>query len=183
MGEPASLVVDRSRLADVVVVSLPEASERRAGRTLSLAADVSVHARALTLAVPPECEGFDPGGRALVAWNGSPEAAQALKLAVPLLKGAAAVDILTVVENGQEDEFPATQACEYLGSYGIRPELHERARDGRPVAECILDAAGQLGSAYILMGAYGHSRLREAVLGGVTRTMLTQSNMPLLLGH
>lgn len=181
-GDPASLVVGRSRLADIIVVSLPNGSERRSNRTLGVAADVAVHAKALTLAVPPECEGFDANGRALVAWNGSPESSQALRLALPLLKAAAKVDIVTVVEE-DEDEFPATQACEYLGYHGIRAELHEWPRDGRAISECILDAAGRLGSAYIVMGAYGHSRLREAVLGGVTRTMLVESDRPLLLGH
>jgi nucleotide-binding universal stress UspA family protein len=181
-GEPAALVVDRSRLADIIVVSLPNGSERRPGRALSFAADVAVHARALTLAVPPECEGFEPAGRALVAWNGSPESSQAVRLALPLLKRAAAVDILTVVGD-EEDEFPATQACEYLAHYGVRPELHERPQGGRSVAECILEEAGRLGSDYIVMGAYGHSRIREAVLGGVTRTMLDNADRPLLLAH
>lgn len=181
-GEPASLVAERSRLADVIVVSLPNGSGRQSDRVNSLAADVAVHARSLTLAVPGECEGFDATGRALVAWNGSAESSQALRLALPLLKRAAAVDIITVVEQNDPD-FPATQACEYLGYHGIRPELHEWPRDGRPVTECILDAAGRFGSAYIVMGAYGHSRIREAVLGGVTRAMLDNADRPLLLAH
>lgn len=182
-GEPASLVVDRSRLADIIVVSLPNGAERDSKRTLSFAADVAVHAQTLTLAVPPECEGFDTSGRALVAWNGSTESSQALRLAVPLLKRASAVEILTVVEGEDEDEFPATQACEYLAYHGIRPELCECPRGGNSVAECILGEAGRFGASYIVMGAYGHSRIREAVLGGVTRSMLAESNMPLLLGH
>ncbi|PWG03026.1 universal stress protein [Sphingosinicella humi] len=180
-GVPASVLVERSRLADIVVMSLPDGDGARADRVLPTTADVAVHARTLTLAVPDGGNAFDMSGRALIAWNGSAEASQALRLAVPLLQRASAVDIVTVIED--ELNFPATDACEYLGYHGVRPELHEWQWSGRSVAECIDDAAAVLGSDYVLMGAYGHSRIREAVLGGVTRSMLNQSRRPLLLGH
>ena len=180
-GVPASVLVERSRLADIVVMSLPSGDGARADRMLPTTADVAVHARTLTLAVPDGGSGFDGSGRALVAWNGSAEAAQALRLAMPLLQRASAVDIVTVVED--ELDFPATDACEYLGYYNVRPELHEWRRSDRSIAESIDDAAATLGSDYILMGAYGHSRIRQAVLGGVTRSMLNESSRPLLLGH
>lgn len=181
-GIPASVLVERSRLADILVMSLPNGDGARADRVLPTTADVAVHARTLTLAVPKDGNGFDAGGRALVAWNGSAEASQALRLALPLLQRASAVDIVTVIED-EELDFPATDACEYLGHYGVRPELHEWRRSGRSIADCIDDAAAVLGSDYIVMGAYGHSRIREAVLGGVTRSMLNRSRRPLLLGH
>lgn len=179
-GVPASVLVERSSLADIVVMSLCDGYG--ADRVLPTTADVAVHARTLTLAVPKDCEGFNAGGRALVAWNGSPESSRALRLAVPLLQRASAVDIVTVTED-DEPELPATEACTYLGHYGVRPEIHEWQLSGRSIAECIDEAAATLGSDYIVMGAYGHSRIREAVLGGVTKSMLGNSSRPLLLGH
>lgn len=181
-GNAASLLVERSRLADIVVVSLPDEDSDHPELALSLAGDVAIHSRALTLAMPTDGKGFDPSGRALVAWNGSPEASHALRLAAPLLQRARKVDVVTVVED-DATSFPATDACEYLGYYGIRPELHERRRDGEPIASCILGAARDLDAAYIVLGAYGHSRIRESVLGGVTRTILKDADRPLLLGH
>ncbi len=180
VGDPAPLLVERSRLADMIVLSLPDSEEP--DRTAALTADVAVHARSLTLAVPAASRRLDPFGRALVAWNGSPESSNALRLALPMLKQAGAVDVLSVSEDDDAD-FPATQACEYLGYHGIRSELHESRPGERTVAQAILDCAGELDAAYIVMGAYGHSRMREAVLGGVTRTMLRQADRPLLLGH
>jgi nucleotide-binding universal stress UspA family protein len=179
-GVPATVLVDRSRLADMVVMSLPNGGGQWPEQILPLTADVAVHARTLTLALPHDCKRFDPGGRALVAWNGSAEVSQALRLATPLLQRASAVDIVTVHED-EEPEFPATDACEYLAYHGLR--LHEWRRAGRSIADCIDDAAGALRSNYIVMGAYGHSRVREAVLGGVTRSMLHDSRQPLVLGH
>jgi nucleotide-binding universal stress UspA family protein len=177
-GMPAQLIVDRSRLADLIVLSL---SDNRDDEPLSIVADVAIHARAPVLAVPAEASGFDAGGTAVVAWNGALEAAHALRLALPMLAQADKVQIVTVAED--RTEFPSTDACEYLARHGIGSQLHEWPLEGRDVAEAVAGAAQALGGAYLVMGAYGHSRMREAVLGGVTRKLLRTSALPLLLGH
>ena len=179
-GQPAQLMVDHSRLADLVVVSLPDQEARRDG-PLWIAADVALHARSPVLAVPKRGTLFDCFGAAVVAWNGSPEGSNALRQALPLLKKASAIHIVTVTDD--DTDFPATQACEYLGWHGLRPDLHEWPRGDGSVAEAILNAASTVDARYIVMGAYGHSRIREAVLGGVTRAMLRQSRVPLVLGR
>ncbi|MDT9598999.1 universal stress protein [Sphingosinicella rhizophila] len=177
-GQPAQLIVDRSRLADLIVLSL---AADRDDALLPVAADVALHARSLVLAMPRSSRSFDGGGPALVAWNGSAEAANALRLALPMLATAAQVDIVTIAED--DAEFPSTDAAEYLSRHGVRSELHERHHEGRTTCHAIIDTAQTLGAAYVVMGAYGHSRLREAVLGGATRDMMDQSPLPLLLGH
>ncbi|HEY1146189.1 MAG TPA: universal stress protein [Allosphingosinicella sp.] len=179
-GQPAQLMVDRSRLADIVVVSLPDKETRKDG-PLWIAADVAVHARSLVLAVPKSLASLDCFGAAMVAWNGSVEGSNALRQALPMLKLASSVHIVTVTDD--ETGFPATQACEYLGWHGLRPELHEWSRGEGSVAEALLRAASNLTASYVVMGAYGHSRIREAVLGGVTSAMLRQSSIPLILGR
>ena len=178
-GSPAQLTADRSRLADVVILSLPGGGDYDG--PLSMVGDVVLHARAPVLAVPQSSRGLDCLGTALVAWNGTFESCIALRLAVPLLARAAQVRIVTVTED--ETEFPATGASEYLARHGIDSELHEWPRDGRTMAEALLDAVRSLGGAYVVMGAYGHSRLQESLLGGTTREMIRSGAVPLLLAH
>lgn len=176
-GAPAQLIVDRSRLSDLIVLSLAGDDDG----PLSLAADVALHARAPVLAIPSDSRSLDCLGAAMVAWNGAHEASQALRLAMPMLRRASSVKIVTVSED--RSEFPATDASTYLARHGVASELHEWPRNGRTVAEALMDASAVLEAGFIVMGAYGHSRLREAVLGGTTRDMLRHSRVPLLLGH
>ncbi len=178
-GSPAQLTADRSRLADVIILSLPGGGDYDG--PLSMVGDVVLHARAPVLAVPQTSRGLDYLGIAVVAWNGTFESCIALRLAVPLLSRAAQVRIVTVTED--ETEFPATGASEYLARHGIESELHEWPRDGRTMAEALLDAVRSLGGAYVVMGAYGHSRLQESLLGGTTRALIRSGAVPLLLAH
>lgn len=180
-GPSVQAMLDRSRLADLVVLSLAARGDDDEP-ALSLAATIAVHSRAPVLAVPEGTKGLDATGPAMVAWNGSPEVAHALRFALPMLRRASEVHVVTVTEEDCHP-FPAVDGCRYLALHGVRSELREWPRNGRPVGEAILDAAASLGARYIVMGAYGHSRLREAVLGGVTRRMMRESPVPLLLGH
>ena len=181
-GAPAQLIVDRARLADLIVLSLPGSEPGRpAEGAQTIAAEVLVHARAPVLAVPQGASGFDGCGAALVAWDGSLESSHALRLTRPMLERSSGVHVVTVSEG--HSEFPATGACRYLGHFGIEAELHEWPREGRSVAAALLDAAAQLSASSIVMGAYGHTRLREAVLGGTTRDMLRQGHVALLMAH
>ena len=175
-GETGHALVARASLADVIVVSLPGDDDA----ALAVAGDVALHARAAILAIPSG-GGFDPGGRAMIAWNGSPESAHALRLAMPLLALASGVAVVTVGEDG--GRFAALDASRYLARHGIAAELVERPAAARRAAEALVDAATAVGAGTIVMGAYGHTRLREAVLGGVTRDMLRHSPLPLLLAH
>ena len=179
-GQPAQTVVDRSRLSDVIVVT-PATEGSGYNGPGGMAADVALHARAPVLAVPKGRLGIDLLGPAVIAWNGSQECCNALRLAASLLAKASLVHVVTVTEG--EAEFPSTHAAQYLVRHGIRTELHEWPREERSVAEAVIDAAGVLKASYVVMGAYGHSRFRETMLGGVTRDMLGRCPVPLLLAH
>jgi len=177
-GSPAQIVADRSRLSDLIVLSLPG---RDYSGPLSMVGDVSLTVRAPVLAVPQPGGPVDCAGVAMVAWNGALEAAHALRLALPMLRAASAVQIVTVTDD--RTGFPATDASQYLARHDIRSELHEWPGAGRSAAAVLIDAAQTLRAAYLVMGAYGRSRLRESVLGGTTREMLHQSGIPLVLAH
>jgi nucleotide-binding universal stress UspA family protein len=179
-GQAAQMLVDHSRLTDLVVLSLPSVG-RRANGPLSVSADVALHARSPVLAVPPGMTSLDCSGVAVVAWNGSTEASHALRFALPILRLARSVHIVTVTEDAAA--YPATDASHYLALHGIGSELHQRPPHEEEVAHVMLAAATELGASYIVMGAYGHSRIREAVLGGATGGMFERSHLPLLVAH
>lgn len=179
-GDPAATIVDRSSLADLVVLS-PAVREPRPGDPLPLAGDVAIHARTPVLVVPGSASGFDVGAKAMVAWNGSAEAANALKAALPMLRLAGSVVIVTV-EEPDEGFLPPVDACEYLSRHGVKAELLAVGPRGT-IGDALLAARDRVGAGYVVMGAYGHSRMREYVLGGVTRQMLRECPVPLLLAH
>jgi nucleotide-binding universal stress UspA family protein len=180
-GAPGQIIVDRARLCDLIVLSRPEPEGPQAQVVQSIAAEVLVHARSPVLAVPPGSRGLDALGAAMVAWDGSLEASHALRLTLPMLLKASAVHIVTITQ-GQR-EFPATDGARYLARHGIEAELHEWPAEGRSTAAALNAAAESLSVAYMVMGAYGHTRLREAFLGGATRDMLRDAPVPLLMAH
>lgn len=167
---------EAATLADLIVVNracdvLPLPDLR------SLAASLVMRSGRPILAVPDETRGFEAAGAALVAWNGSHEASSALAAAVPFLALASSVTIVEIDEG--DITVPAEDAAAYLSRHGIHAQIM-RWPDGR-VAEGLIALAHA--SDWLVMGAFGHSRLREALFGGVTRRLLRESPIPLILAH
>jgi nucleotide-binding universal stress UspA family protein len=133
------------------------------------------------VAVPQATRGFDVFGHALIAWDGSPEAEAALQAAVPLLRLARAVTIIEVVDGSAR--LPVGQAATYLARHGIRSDIRIETPAFDIPSTVILDAIGEIGAAYLVMGGYGHSRFREAAFGGVTRRMIAECPVPLFMMH
>ena len=180
-SEPVDALVGSARLADLVVVTLTTPEDDGPLVSAMPVGALAVAARVPVLAIPSNCQRLALAGTAMVAWDGSHEAANALRAAVPMLQRASAVHLVTVTE--KTNAFPPTEALRYLGQYGIRPELYERPRS-HPTTEETLDAvAAELAADLVVMGAYGHGRLRETMFGGVTRYFLDFARYPLLLVH
>jgi nucleotide-binding universal stress UspA family protein len=182
IGSSARLLASHSWLSDLIVVSAPPANWAARLGTPPVAAELAVHAHAPVLVVPEGATGFDVDGPAVVAWNGSPEACQALRAALPLLHRAQSVTLVSVEESDRYD-FPPLQAAAFLSRHGIACEIVDVPAQGRPVAEVLRAAAAERNAAYLVMGAYGQSRWQESLLGGVTRDMLIGTPLPLLLAH
>lgn len=180
-GEPAQEIVSRSSLADLVVLGRYHHRETRY-TPITLMGDVLQSARAPILVQPQELNTFDVFGPAVVGWNGSFEAANALRAALPLLKMASAVHIVTV-EEPKEHRLPSLAASTYLSRHGVTSELHARPKSDMPVEKAIVETAQVMDAGYIVMGGYGHSRAREFLFGGVTRTLLSECAIPLIMGH
>jgi nucleotide-binding universal stress UspA family protein len=169
--EPGEALGLMARLADVIVLN----------RECPAVEDVVVQARVPVLLVSnKQAEAFPPEV-ACVAWDGSVEAGVALRAAVPLLQQAGQVHVLSV--GAVEDGLPAGEALRYLARHGVKAELREVARHGSVAAALAAEVAG-LSASLLVMGAFGHSRLREFLLGGVTRHFLEHEQGPMLfLAH
>jgi nucleotide-binding universal stress UspA family protein len=169
--EPAVCLSEASRLCDVIVLS----------RDCGFAAQVAVEARTPVLIVPDDTALTLPLAVVAVAWNSSYEAATALRGALPLLKSAGEVHLVSVGQGA--DSCPALEAAQYLARHGIKAQVSAVDRVGS-VEESLAAAVARLQASLVVMGAFGHSRLREFIMGGVTRYFLELKEGPaILLGH
>jgi nucleotide-binding universal stress UspA family protein len=180
-GDAAQEIVSRSSLADLIVMGRYHHRETRY-TPISLIGDVLQNTRAPILVQPQELASIDVFGPAVVGWNGSFEAANALRAALPLLKMASAVHIVNV-EEPKEHMMPSLAASTYLARHDIMSELHAIPVTDTPVEDAIRSTAQVMGAGYIVMGGYGHGRAREFLLGGVTRTLLKECPIPLIMAR
>jgi nucleotide-binding universal stress UspA family protein len=135
------------------------------------------------LVVPYIQKGVLKLDRALVCWNGSRNAARAIGDAMPFLHRAKAVEVLIVTGEGNTgDEIPGADIGEHLARHGLEVEVERVASKGE-VSDIILSHAADASADLLVMGGYGHSRLREFILGGVTRGILRTMTVPVLLSH
>jgi nucleotide-binding universal stress UspA family protein len=181
-GEMMPRLVRRAALADLVIAGRQPEQREFGGPSIAFLGDMVQSIRTPLLVIGDDAATLDPFGAAIVAWNGSYEAANALRAAVPLLKCSSRVRLVRVDEQ-LDEQFPATGALEYLSRHGIHAELYERSRFIDTVQQEILDEAAKDGASYIVMGAYSHSRAGEFLFGGVTRSLLKACPVPLLVAH
>lgn len=122
--------------------------------------------------------------RIAVCWDGSRAAARAIGDAMPILKKAKAVDIIMVTkERAKSDDMPGADLATHLARHGLPVELRRLSAGNMDVFYSILSYVADAGTDLIVMGGYGHSRLREIVLGGVTRGILKSLTLPALMSH
>ncbi|MCF4129862.1 universal stress protein [Methylobacterium sp. SyP6R] len=118
---------------------------------------------------------------AVVAWDGSAPAARALSDAIPILRRTARVELVGVTDE-PVPEATRWRAIRHLARHGIEATVHT-IPGGVPVAEALLSHCADRGADLLVMGAYGHSRLREAILGGTSRTILASMTVPVLMSR
>lgn len=122
-------------------------------------------------------------GRAMVAWDGGAVAARALAGAMPMLQRAGRVEVVTVAKKGQDiDVVPGFDITRHLARHGINAELKQLPPTD-DIGAILLSHAADSSPDYIVMGCYGHSRLREMVLGGTSREILNSMTVPLVMAH
>ena len=179
-GGMATAVKEKSRMADIVVVSRKLDSEPLPDM-LAVTSEVIIHSGRTVVAVPEKASGFDAAGHAIIFWDGSEEAVTVLESAIPLLQLARVVTIVEVRDGTVE--LPGEDAASYLSRHGIKPVIVKRRDHAVPTSEILLAEAEAEGADYIVMGGFGRSRIAEAIFGGVSREVLTQSAIPVVMAH
>jgi nucleotide-binding universal stress UspA family protein len=119
----------------------------------------------------------------LACWDGSRTAARAIGDAMPFLERAKAVDIVIVAEERKSDEITGANMSEHLARHGVRASVKRIAKGDLAIEDVLLSYAADSGADFMVMGGYGHSRLREFILGGVTRGILASMTVPVLMSH
>ena len=138
------------------------------------------------LVVPQDWKAERMGRRIVIAWNGRREAARAVAAATPLLETADKTIILTAAAELEEEQAKALPQAlaAHLGRCGFTAEARVIGQRGRTDADCLLDECRKLEADLIVMGGYGHARLREMIFGGVTRALINDpAAPPLLMAH
>jgi nucleotide-binding universal stress UspA family protein len=122
--------------------------------------------------------------RVLACWDGGRTAARAIGDAMPFLERAKAVDLVMVAEERKDDdEATGARMSEHLARHGVKATIKRMAKGDIAIQDVILSYAADSGADFMVMGGYGHSRLREFILGGVTRGILTEMTVPVLMSH
>ena len=122
--------------------------------------------------------------RVIVCWDGSRPAARAIADAMPLLERAGNIEVVMITkERGKQDEIEGADIGHHLARHGLKVEVNRITRDNLDVANVLLSHSADSDANFIVMGGYGHSRIREFVLGGVTRTVLHSMTTPTLMSH
>jgi nucleotide-binding universal stress UspA family protein len=120
----------------------------------------------------------------IVAWDGGREAARAMADAMPFLKLAQQVKILSISEHNDEDhDLPDIDIAAYLAKHKVKVDIERNENVQVAPADWLLSRAADSGADLLVMGAYGHNRLTELILGGVTRTVMRQMTLPVLMSH
>jgi nucleotide-binding universal stress UspA family protein len=176
-GSEDEEIRDRGRVVDLLVVARPQGPLAGPQRLTLEAALIDTGRPAIV--IPPKAPS-KIGDNVAIAWNASVQASRAVALAMDLLVTASTVTILTAKENGSD--YRPNDLKDYLAAHGISAKVAAIGTKD-DAAKAILSGATKAGANLLVMGAYGHSRVRELVLGGVTKHMLQSTTLPTFMVH
>jgi nucleotide-binding universal stress UspA family protein len=183
IDDPIDAMTLHARYADLIVLGQSDRSDD--SNTSPDFPERLVLAAGRPVLILPSVGSFPSiGKRILVAWNGSREATRAITDAIPILRLADKVDVMAVnPRRGEHGKIPGADIGLYLARHGVRVEVKADNGAEIDVGNELLSRAADLDVDLIVMGCYGHSRLKEWVLGGATRTILESMTAPALMSH
>jgi nucleotide-binding universal stress UspA family protein len=181
-GSVANVIISRAALNDVVVAGRERHSRSLDGAALALLGDLLHRSRTPLLVPGKNGRPYDPTGPALIGWDGSYEAANAVRGALGLLRLSSDVRIVRVEESSDE-LFPSTRLLEYLSRYGVHAELELESGERQWAGPLLIEYALESGVETLVIGGYSHSRIGEYLFGGVTRNLLTVCPVALFVAH
>jgi nucleotide-binding universal stress UspA family protein len=178
------LIGHRARFSDLVVLPRPY-GPGRGHDTEAIVEAAMFNADVPVLIQPDDTEFPDTVRNVVVAWNESTEALRAVRAAMPLLQRAENVNITIVdpPQHGPERSDPGGGLSQMLSRHGVRAEVSVLAKTMPRVCDILTRHARDIDADLLVMGAYGHSRFRESILGGATRNMLEMAQIPVFMAH
>lgn len=177
-------IVRFGRSADLIVAAKPDPAWTYS-HMLEAPAELVLHSGRPVLFVPGHAEPGLPGRNVIVAWNGSREAARAAHDAMPFLRRASKVTVLWInpADDPAAGDLPGADLCTTLARHGVTAEAATANSPGRNPGEVLLNRARETGADLVVMGCYGHSRMKEFILGGATRHVFEEMQVSVLMSH
>jgi nucleotide-binding universal stress UspA family protein len=172
----------RALCADLLVLGQHDPAAADVGVPADFVESVLIQSGTPALVLPYVPVRSTFGNCALVSWKESAASARALRAALPMLQHASEVHLVSWVQDGEDASEPNAVA-EFLRRHGIASRVHCSTAKSDEVGDLVLSKAADVSADLLVMGCYGHSRARELVLGGVTRTVLHTMTLPVLMAH
>ena len=184
LGALTDVIAARARYADLVVLPLPY-GDSRGVEDEAVTEAALFEGMAPVLVIPQKGMASPDPQHVVVAWNQSREALVATRRAMPFLRRADSVSIVVIDPPafGPERSDPGGMLCQMLVRHGVRAEVIVLAKTLPRVSDVLARHIRETDASLLVMGAYGHSRFREAILGGATRDMLEKAEVPVFLAH
>jgi nucleotide-binding universal stress UspA family protein len=179
-GSAAPCITRHARAADLVIIGQRDPNHPA---ILDAPEDVVLACGRPVLVLPYTGRFGHSGGAALVAWNGSREATLALRGALPLLEAARSVTVMTICTRDRPQAESRDALIVHLARHGIDARAERISQSGPTAADATLAHIALLRASLLVIGAYGHSRFRETILGGMTRDLLRRMTTPVLMAH
>lgn len=176
-GHRDDVVTAHSRLSDIVIFG-----EGNAGAAGGSTLEAAMMSAGRPVLIAPKACAIHVGGAVAIGWDESPMAAHAVTAAIPFLEMARSVTILCIGETMEPE--PGSLLADYLALHGIQAGIHlVEQPSGRSVGGALLDQAEKLKADLLVVGGYGHSRLREFIIGGATQHIRSHATIPVLMAH
>ncbi len=179
VGEEPAWLAEHGRAADLLVVG-----RAREGETVAMdVLEACLMDTGRPVVIAPARMPGRLSGTVAIAWKNRPEAARAVTAAQPFVAMAERVVIFSVEEGAETDERSCERLRYALSWHNPHTTVQRLKQDGRPPVETLLAAVGTAGADLLVMGGYGHSRVREVIFGGFTRHVLTGADLPVFIAH
>ena len=182
VGDGFGGIIDHCKLTDLVIVGQDNPDQREPLREVLIEA-VMFQASVPTLLVPHAGPSAFKPDHAVIAWNGGTAAARAVRAGLPWLALTRKVTVVIVDDGRRRPDVPGADIATYLARHELDVTVRVIARAPAGITQTLLDFAAGEGADWMVMGAYGHSRLREFILGGTTAKMFKAMNLPVIMAH
>lgn len=183
---PVDVAAVQSRYVDLIVMGQLDPDDAQAPVNNPRPEHIALSAGRPVLVIPYVGSYDKIGQRVVVAWDASRAATRAVNDAMPLLARASMVTVLTVdpvVGREEHGEVPGADIALHLARHGVNARVEKTHSGSLEIGDVLLSRVSDLGADLLVMGVYGHSRARELVLGGTTRTVLKSMTLPILMAH